>query len=147
MLVVETMGFRDDGWLDTIGSPLTDEGKIIERFHRPWYGRMEIGDHDRRPEGVPQAIHRRRDAVSDVEPATDRVRMPREQPFPATVSGGWWRRSVTRFRAVTGLNPSYPLAGSGRLCAGRSVCCRFHSATRPIAPSTASRAIGRSLPK
>ena len=41
-LVVETTGFRDDGWLDTVGSPLTDEGKIIERFRRPWYGRMEI---------------------------------------------------------------------------------------------------------
>ena len=41
-LIVETIGFRDDGWLDTIGSPLTDEGKIVERFRRPRYGRLEI---------------------------------------------------------------------------------------------------------
>lgn len=41
-LVVETTGFRDDGWLDMIGNPLTDEGTITERFRRPWYGRIEI---------------------------------------------------------------------------------------------------------
>jgi hypothetical protein len=41
-LIVETTGFRADGWLDTIGNPLTDEGRIIERFRRPWYGRLEI---------------------------------------------------------------------------------------------------------
>jgi len=41
-LVVESSGFRDDGWLDVLGSPLTDEGKLIERFHRPDYGSLEI---------------------------------------------------------------------------------------------------------
>ncbi len=41
-LVVETRGFRDDGWLDIIGSPLTDEGKVTERIRRVNYGRMEI---------------------------------------------------------------------------------------------------------
>lgn len=41
-LVVETTHFRDGGWLDLIGSPLTDAGKIIERFRRPSFGRMEI---------------------------------------------------------------------------------------------------------
>ena len=41
-LVVESVGFRDDGWLDVYGSPLTDEGKLIERFRRPDYGHMEI---------------------------------------------------------------------------------------------------------
>ena len=41
-LVVETVGFRDDGWLDVFGSPLTDQGKLIERFRRPDYGHMEI---------------------------------------------------------------------------------------------------------
>jgi len=41
-LVVESTGFRDDGWLDVNGSPLTDEGRIIERFRRPDYGHMEI---------------------------------------------------------------------------------------------------------
>lgn len=41
-LVVETTGFRDLGWLDVEGSPLTESGKIIERFRRPDYGHLEI---------------------------------------------------------------------------------------------------------
>ncbi len=41
-LVVESVGFRDDGWLDVFGSPLTDKGKLIERWRRPDYGHMEI---------------------------------------------------------------------------------------------------------
>jgi hypothetical protein len=41
-LVVETVQFKDDGWLDIIGSPLSDAGKVTERFRRPTYGRMEI---------------------------------------------------------------------------------------------------------
>jgi len=41
-LVVETVQFRDGGWLDINGSPLTDAGKVIERFRRPTFGRMEI---------------------------------------------------------------------------------------------------------
>jgi hypothetical protein len=41
-LVVETASFRDGGWLDVTGSPLTDAGRITERFRRPSYGRMEI---------------------------------------------------------------------------------------------------------
>jgi hypothetical protein len=41
-LVVETIGFRDDGWLDVNGNPLTDAGRTIERFRRPSYGSLEI---------------------------------------------------------------------------------------------------------
>jgi hypothetical protein len=41
-LVVETSGFRDDGWLDIIGNPLTDAAKLTERFRRPNYGTLEI---------------------------------------------------------------------------------------------------------
>jgi hypothetical protein len=41
-LVVETTGLRDDGWLDIIGSPLTEMAKVTERFRRPTYGTMEI---------------------------------------------------------------------------------------------------------
>jgi hypothetical protein len=41
-LVVQTSGFRDGGWLDIIGSPLTDAATVTERFRRPTYGRMEI---------------------------------------------------------------------------------------------------------
>jgi hypothetical protein len=41
-LVVETSGFRDDVWLDVEGSPLTEAGKMTERFRRVNYGNMEI---------------------------------------------------------------------------------------------------------
>jgi hypothetical protein len=41
-LVVETSSFRDDGWLDIRGSPLTDAGKMIERFRRLNYGTLQI---------------------------------------------------------------------------------------------------------
>ena len=41
-LVVETTHFKDDGWLDVNGAPLTSEGKLIERFRRPNFGRLEI---------------------------------------------------------------------------------------------------------
>jgi hypothetical protein len=41
-LVVETAGFRDDVWLDVNGSPLTNTGKMTERFKRPNYGNLQI---------------------------------------------------------------------------------------------------------
>ena len=41
-LVVESTNFRDDGWLDVNGAPLTSAGKIIERFRRPNLGTLEI---------------------------------------------------------------------------------------------------------
>jgi hypothetical protein len=41
-LVVETIGFRDDVWLDVQGSPLTNRGKMTERFRRSSYGTLQI---------------------------------------------------------------------------------------------------------
>jgi hypothetical protein len=41
-LVVETSGFKDGGWLDIIGNPMTDAAKVTERFRRPNYGTLEI---------------------------------------------------------------------------------------------------------
>jgi hypothetical protein len=41
-LVVETTGFRDDVWLDVNGSPLTNSGKMTERFRRPNFGTLQI---------------------------------------------------------------------------------------------------------
>jgi len=41
-LVVETTGFRDDVWLDVEGSPLTNTGKMTERFRRVNFGHLEI---------------------------------------------------------------------------------------------------------
>jgi hypothetical protein len=42
VLVVETTGFKDMGWLDEEGTPVTTAGKVIERFHRLKYGTLEI---------------------------------------------------------------------------------------------------------
>jgi len=41
-LVVETIGFRDDLWLDASGNPLTDQGKMTERIRRPTYGLVQV---------------------------------------------------------------------------------------------------------
>jgi hypothetical protein len=41
-LVVETTGFRDGGWLDIIGTPMTDAARMTERFRRPTFGTLEI---------------------------------------------------------------------------------------------------------
>lgn len=41
-LVVETTGFKDNGWIDEQGTPITSTGKLIERFRRLNYGNLEI---------------------------------------------------------------------------------------------------------
>ena len=41
-LVVETGGFRDGGWLDVNGSPLTDGARVTERFRRTSYGTLDV---------------------------------------------------------------------------------------------------------
>jgi len=41
-LVVETVGLRDDGWLDIWGTPFGETTKVTERFRRPTYGTLEI---------------------------------------------------------------------------------------------------------
>ena len=42
MLVVESSGFRDGGWLDIWGNPMTDAARVTERFRRPNFGTVEI---------------------------------------------------------------------------------------------------------
>jgi hypothetical protein len=41
-LVVESAGFVDGGWLDVNGTPLTEKGRLTERFRRSNYGTLEI---------------------------------------------------------------------------------------------------------
>jgi hypothetical protein len=41
-LIIETAGFRDGGWLDIYGSPLTDQAKMTERWRRSSYGSMQV---------------------------------------------------------------------------------------------------------
>ena len=57
-LVVETRGFRDDLWIDTWGSPMSDVAKMTERIRRPNFGTLRDRAHHRRPEGLHEAVHR-----------------------------------------------------------------------------------------
>ena len=41
-LVVESNGFRDDVWLDVNGTPLTNKGRMTERFRRTNFGTMQV---------------------------------------------------------------------------------------------------------
>jgi hypothetical protein len=41
-LVVTTAGFRDDLWIDTGGSPMSDQAVMTERIRRPNYGTLAI---------------------------------------------------------------------------------------------------------
>jgi hypothetical protein len=41
-LVVRSNGFRDGGWLDIDGSPMTDAATVTERFRRLNYGTLKI---------------------------------------------------------------------------------------------------------
>ena len=41
-LVVQSIGFRDDLWLDVNGSPLTSAAKVTEKLRRPDYGHLDI---------------------------------------------------------------------------------------------------------
>ena len=41
-MVVQTVGFKDDGWLDAWGHPLTDQARTVERIRRVNYGTLEV---------------------------------------------------------------------------------------------------------
>lgn len=41
-LIVDTIGFRDDNWIDWNGSVLTEEAKVREEITRPSFGHLEI---------------------------------------------------------------------------------------------------------
>jgi hypothetical protein len=41
-LVVDSIGFRDDLWLDMAGSFITEKAKVRERIRRPDYGHLQI---------------------------------------------------------------------------------------------------------
>jgi hypothetical protein len=42
-LVVNSIGFRDDLWIDWNGSVITSAAKVQERIRRPDYGHLEVG--------------------------------------------------------------------------------------------------------
>ena len=60
-LVVESVGFRDDGWLDVFGSPLTEQ-RQAHRALAPSGLRSSRDRRDRRrPEGLHETVHRARE--------------------------------------------------------------------------------------
>jgi hypothetical protein len=69
VLIVETTHFRDGGWLDTAGNPLTDAATITERIRRPSYGRMEIDItiDDRKAYLMPVKIRRNQALMVDAD--------------------------------------------------------------------------------
>jgi hypothetical protein len=68
-LIVESTGFRDDGWLDIIGSPYTDQLKLTEKFRRPKFGtlEMEITVDDRKAYTQPWTIKATQTLMPDGE--------------------------------------------------------------------------------
>ena len=42
VLVISSLGYRDDQWLDARASPLTSAARVTERLRRPTFGRLEI---------------------------------------------------------------------------------------------------------
>jgi hypothetical protein len=69
-LVVETNNLRDDGWLDVEGSPLTDQAHVMERFHRPIFGKLEIDVTIQDPKAYtkPFTVRINQRVVTDEEP-------------------------------------------------------------------------------
>ena len=41
-LVVQTTGFKDQGWIDEEGTPISSAARLTERFRRPNYGTLAI---------------------------------------------------------------------------------------------------------
>ena len=40
--MIETIGFKDDLWLDASGNFLTNSAKMMERIRRPTFGNLEV---------------------------------------------------------------------------------------------------------
>ena len=78
-LVVETVGFRDDVWLDVNGSPLTSAGRMTERFRRPNFGLLQIDVTIDDPNGLHEAVHGPRQPAPDRGRRAHRVHLQRER--------------------------------------------------------------------
>jgi len=68
-LVVHSIGYRDDQWMDGAGSPLTNAAKVTEKFHRPNYGTLEIEItvDDMKGYTKPWTVHVKQDLAPDTE--------------------------------------------------------------------------------
>jgi hypothetical protein len=82
-LVVESLGFRDDQWLDARGDPLTSAARVTERFRRPDFGNLEIEItvNDAKAYTRPWTVLVRQTAVLDTE-LLDAICLENEKDAP-----------------------------------------------------------------
>jgi len=68
-LVVDSVGFRDDLWLDVRGSPLTSAAKVRERMTRPDFGHLniEVTVDDPKAYTRPWTVTLRQQIIADTE--------------------------------------------------------------------------------
>ena len=91
-LVIDTIGLRDDTWIDWNGSVLTEAAKVREEIRRPDFGHLEITGHRRRSQGLHEAVDRHVEAAHRRRCGADRrnlsgkreVREVRRQPQKVT---------------------------------------------------------------
>jgi hypothetical protein len=91
-LVVETIGFRDDLWLDAAGKPLTEQAKVTEKIRRPNYGNLEveITINDPKAYKAPWTVKVNQPLILDselidyycLENERDSTHMRKQEPFP-----------------------------------------------------------------
>ncbi len=79
-LVVETIGLRDEGWLDVNGAPFTTRREDHRAIPAAYLWSNGNRHHDRRCKGVHAAVDRARQLAARRGRRTDRVRLQREQP-------------------------------------------------------------------
>ncbi len=127
-LVVESTNFRDLGWLDVNGAPLTSDGRLIERFRRPTAGRLEIDVTIDDPKAYTRPVDRAREPAPARRYRSHRVRLRRERtvfepaqaiaaprPLSINVHGAWGIPGRGRFARGRCVRPR-PSALSSRGC-------------------------------
>ena len=80
-LVVDTIGFRDDQWLDARGNPLTNAARVTEQFRRPNFGTLEITINDPKAYTRPWTVMVKQTAVPDTE-MLDSICLENEKDLP-----------------------------------------------------------------
>ena len=68
-LVIDTIGFRDDVWLDWAGSMITSAGRLRERIRRPDFGHLviEVTVDDPKAYTKPWSVTLRQQFAADTE--------------------------------------------------------------------------------
>ena len=68
-LVVNSVGFNDEGWLDVGGNPQTESLRLTERFRRPDFGHLELDVTFEDPKTFtkPFTLHMTKNYVADTE--------------------------------------------------------------------------------